>query len=957
MSHIKVLLFLSFMILTRTVCAQKEVSINYYKPYQFRTSSDHRMVKAWIGGNEAGRDFSVSLDGKDIALNKADSGRVDMYLPLVGKEAEMIFYAGLNSGRRPVSRQIFRPLVTSDWGYFGKGTIHIICSSHQDIAWMNTPDSCREERINKIIIPALDQTERNPAFKFEMEQTLNLMEVLEAAPSEKKRITDAYGKGQFTWGATFNQPYEGLESGEQLVRQAYLGRKWIKDNLPGMDALAAYNIDVPGRTPQMPQILEKSGIKFLVISRMKEGFYNWYSPDGSKVLTYSPGNYGWALLVYQYFEGDVVTAFQKLNQVLKNWDKYYSEHNLPPHYGVVISTDAGGPKDYTPIINEWNAIAKSSGFDVPLLQHSTAEDFLNLIDVPEARFDSISGERPDLWLYIHGPAHYEAIKAKKEGAVSLPAAEIFSSLSAAVKGDMGGYPAKELEKGWQSSIYPDHGWGGKHGEITDSIFRASLEAGNDIGVKILNRSLMDLSDLVEIKKPDAILVFNDLSWKRNGIVNIDISDRKGTDWHITDANGNPVPSAVSFSGLKKSVSFKAEEVPSVGYKTYYLKKGMGKPVSDVKVLNNYCENSFYKVEFGPGGITGLFDKQLNKEIFNTTKYAAGDILHFGYNGNGAGEFVRITPVNYDGYESLSMKNQKWELISNSPVSSVYEETASMSNFTVIQRITIYHQIKKIDFEYDIPDWPGIHNRQIRAVFPLKMDEAQVTYDVPMGIVNAGKDELNISPRGWSWEGTYRQMPAEIHPREIENFVTACNGSFGVTMSTNLAVADWIDPGRESVDYPVLQGILLSSHKSCHYLGNWYHQKGSHSFKFSLSSHQPGWQNGYQFGVEENHPMYHIIKVRSQKGTLPGEMSFVSVSSPLVRVTALKKADNGNGLIIRIVNMEAKDKKVDLKIWFPAKSFIKTSLIEEDIKDTGQRGNTLKIDLGKSSIESFRIGLQ
>jgi alpha-mannosidase len=113
---------------------------------------------------------------------------------------------------------------------------------------MNTPDSCREERIHDIVLPALDIIDKNPAFRFEMEQTLNLMEVLEEVPSERERIIKAFQSGQFTWGATFNQPYEGLESGEQLVRQSYLGRKWIKDNLPGMDALAAYNVDVPGRS-------------------------------------------------------------------------------------------------------------------------------------------------------------------------------------------------------------------------------------------------------------------------------------------------------------------------------------------------------------------------------------------------------------------------------------------------------------------------------------------------------------------------------------------------------------------------------------------------------------------------------------------------------------------------------------------------------------------------------------
>jgi alpha-mannosidase len=932
--------------------AQQELQVNYYKPYIISTEEGKKFVKAWIETN--GNDLSISLDGKKIPLLKSEPGRADILLPLIGRETEMKISSLRDKSTRS---QLFTPLISSDWGYFGKGKIHIICSSHQDIAWMNTPDSCREERINDIILPALRQTEKNPAFKFEMEQTLNLMELLEAVPSEKQRVIDAYKRGQFTWGATFNQPYEGLESGEQLVRQSYLGRKWIRENLPGMDALAAYNIDVPGRTLQMPQILEKSGIKFLVISRMKEGFYNWYSPDGSKILTYSPGNYGWALLVYKYFEGDVITAFQKMNQVLKNWDEYYRQRNLPPDYGVVISTDAGGPKDYTSIISEWNEIAQSSGYGIPVLKHSTVEDFLHEINVPQAKFDSISGERPDLWLYIHGPAHYEAIKSKKSAAVTLPAAEIFSTVSTFIDKGKSDYPSEKLNSGWYSAIYPDHGWGGKHGDITDSLFRASLEHGNSTGEKILDKSLDAITGNIDLKKPGAIVVFNDLSWTRSGVVRVDISSRKGSGWIVTDSGGKSLPSSVLKEGANIFISFLAENIPSIGYKVFYLKSGKTNPVTDIITGSNFCENRFYRLTLGNGGITGLYDKELKRQVLNTTKYAGGDVLHFGYNGNGAGEFVRITPVNYEGYESLSMKQQQWKLLSSDNVSAVYEASAAMSNFTVIQRITVYHQEKKIDFEYDIPDWPGIHNRQIRAVFPLSMDEAQITYDVPMGIVNVNRDELNMVPRGWSWEGTYRQMPCEIHPREIENFVSSSNSDFGFTMSTNLAVADWIDPGRESVDYPVLQAIMLSSHKSCHYLGNWYHQKGSHKFHFSISSHSPGWQNGYHFGIEGNHPLLTITRDMQQKGILPEETSFVKVSSPLVKITAIKKDKGNNSFIMRLVNVENVDKQTDISLWNPAVKVVKTNLIEEDINDTGQKGSDVRLNVGKNSIETYRIILE
>jgi alpha-mannosidase len=97
-----------------------------------------------------------------------------------------------------------------------------------------------------------------------------------------------------------------------------------------------------------------------------------------------------------------------------------------------------------------------------------------------------------------------------------------------------------------------------------------------------------------------------------------------------------------------------------------------------------------------------------------------------------------------------------------------------------------------------------------------------------------------------------------------------------------------------------------------------------------------------------------VKEKPQKGILPSELSFVSFSSPLVRVTALKKDDKSNSLIIRLVNMEAKNKSVNMKLWFPSASFVKTNLIEEDLEDTGQKGKDLKIDLGKDAIETYRI---
>lgn len=123
------------------------------------------------------------------------------------------------------------------------GTFRIIQSSHQDIAWMDTPESCRKDRIHNIILPALEMMKQNKHFVFEMEQTLNLMDFLEEYPERKDELIHLYKEKKFTWGATYNQPYEGLSSGEQLVRQSYYGRKWVHENMSGCDDLVANNMD------------------------------------------------------------------------------------------------------------------------------------------------------------------------------------------------------------------------------------------------------------------------------------------------------------------------------------------------------------------------------------------------------------------------------------------------------------------------------------------------------------------------------------------------------------------------------------------------------------------------------------------------------------------------------------------------------------------------------------------
>ncbi|MDR1332372.1 MAG: alpha-mannosidase, partial [Tannerella sp.] len=877
---------------------------------QYTNQGGSLQILSYIKSNELDKSgLKVKLDGKEIATTgTASPDSILVWLPLIGDRnvIEICDHKG-----KTINRQIVGAMIPKDWGHFQNGTIHIIQSSHQDIAWMNTPEYCREERIEDIIIPALDIMKQDDRFTFEMEQTLNLMEFLDKYPERKDEVIQRYKEGRFLWGATYNQPYEGLATGEQLIRQAYYGRKWIRENLPGCDDVTANNIDVPGRSLQIPQIFAKSGIKYLFVSRMGEGMYDWYSPDGSKLFTYSPGNYGWASIVWRFFNDGAVNAFHKLHHRSVLWSNYYKEHDIPPHYAVLISCDATKPVNFSKVIDEWNAIVEQAGIPLPRLKNSTSEEYFNAVNTAESHFEKISGERPNLWLYIHGPAHYEATLLKREAGILLPAAETFCTLNALLEDRLENYPRAKFDRAWMASIYPDHGLGGKNGDITDKIFEDSLAVARAMGRRLLDESLSAIAAKVNTSAGD-IIVFNDLAWKRSDIVCYELDPSAGNSVAVKDAAGKEVASQTITKDGRRILAFQAHDVPSVGYKTYAISKSKtpGQTPGDVTQLSNFYENRYYKMLLGDGGIESLYDRELNRELLETSKFKGGDILEAGYTGNGAGEFTVIKDLTPGDLTALSSRTAQWQLVNTGALFAEYRNMQQTAHAKIVQSVRIYHHQKKIDFDISLVDFDGTHNRQYRIAFPLNMNDRTISYEAPMAMIEVGKDEMKTIPRGWAWGGTYTQRPEEAHPREIQNFISANGEGFGLTMSSCVAVADYIDPSREEAGYPVLQGILLSSHKSCHGEGNWYAQPGTHHFHFSISSHGEGWDKGYQFGISANHPLMAVKKV-SKGGSLHKENSFITISDPFVTLSLLKKSDKDNHPLIRLTEMRGRDVNVSV----------------------------------------------
>jgi alpha-mannosidase len=176
----------------------------------------------------------------------------------------------------------------------------------------------------------------------------------------------------------------------------------------------------------------------------------------------------------------------------------------------------------------------------------------------------------------------------------------------------------------------------------------------------------------------------------------------------------------------------------------------------------------------------------------------------------------------------------------------------------------------------------------------------------------------------------------------------------MTISSSVAVWDYVNMTNLATDATLLQPILLASRQSCHGEGPLYHQKGSHSMEFSLFTHAPGWLNGYHQALQANEKLITIFNPAIVGSGLPEEFCLISVNDPNSMVSTVKKSDDDNNLIIRIYDQEGQDKPVQVDLFRSPLAAEHTNLIEEMGKPAKISDKRLSVNLGHHAMETFRL---
>ena len=864
--------------------------------------------------------------------------------------------------------------------YLQNATINIIPNSHEDLAWLDTQQATGEWRRDRAVRPAIDLLEQNPDYHWGLETNILLIDYLANRPEKAQLIHTLIAEKRLSFGAMYNQPYQDMWGSESVMRELYYGRKWLRDHLGSdVDCKTAWGTDVPVVLMQMPQILAKSGVKYLMLGRFRPGLFDWYSPDGSKVSVGSLGIYGQLSSFYTPYT--TLNLALQIPQLLHNWEPLYKTHDIPPQFPISDMSDYLPPTtELLPLVHEWNSDAKQkygAGFKI---RFNTAEGFMDSITQnPATKLPVLKGEWVDTWGYIV-PTQHTMAAAGREAEWDLTSAEEFWTLKYLSSGKSEPYQREAFDEAWMAHIYFDHGPGGFNGDVTDTYFLAQEEKALLMGRSLLGNAVNWIAARTTSLDPNSLklVVFNPLSWKRGGPTQVEIPMSPDQDAEITAADGTVVPSqrVPQVPGGTVRYVVAASNIPSVGYATFKvaLKGRKTEAAPHEEFSNKSFENPFYRLEFVPGGLKSIYDKQLNKELLRTDEFLGGEIFAMnsvGCDSSGYTGFGEIAQPSWKSIEKASQYSPLWRVTESGPVRTGWRMEQPFKDATVRLDLYAYQQTKRLEFNISILHWSGQPYKEFRMAMPVDIQNGQVAYEVPYGVLEVGKDELQEAP----FKGMYSIPSTQIHPRFVQNWISATNGDFGVILSSQATTWDYLD-GQEKKDrFTLLQPILLASRRSCHPQGNSYSPAGDHEYHFGFSSFKGTWHEHFQFGDEVNAPFPGVvvqpktsippamlailpsIEVATQiRGPfLPSSLSLCEVSSPHYVVSDIKLADDKQGIIVRGYEIADQGTPVSLKFPLNIEKANATDLIEDDLPErVNSSGGSVQFVAGHRAINAMRI---
>jgi len=530
------------------------------------------------------------------------------------------------------------------------------------------------------------------------------------------------------------------------------------------------------------------------------------------------------------------------------------------------------------------------------------------------------------------------------------------------------YPTAFIDKAYEW-LLQNHGHdsigGCSRDIISEDMFFRSRQS-REISACVTENALKAITGSIRIDTAKcgdvAIVAYNPSAFKRSEITRAYVqvpNDWEGEAIEITDVQGNqvefyvagkddpyyqivqsPNDCANSFLMTRYHLDLKLEDLPAMGYKTFFVKPaGEERNAADSMVTGpTTMANEFLSVTIEPNGTLTILDKETGKTYRNQGYFLdSSEIGNPWEHETVENEQVlstmeaaaRIELIKDTVFETSYRVAIDWKL----PKGRSQDEknrSAELVDHTIANTVSLRRGQPWVEVETRFENKAEDH--YLRVCFKSGIDTDRVHVQGQFDVVERSLEKIDCS--------MFAEAPQPEDP--MNSFIDLSDGNTGLALlNEGLKAYEVMGDKGNTMCLTLLRSfplrICVTPLEMTNYSGIDKSSQclGQQTFRYAIMPHKGDWQqaNLWQASERFNLPILLAQIAPTEHGTGPLERSFLELETENLHVSAVKQSEDGNGWIVRLFN--------------PGQE-----TIENKIRLNGGHANPAK---AKSPVEAIRSG--
>ena len=847
--------------------------------------------------------------GKQVKL-KPGYNEVEIWVPAV-KTAKQIVVKLDAAGILNASKKITLSPVA-------KRELYLVNHSHNDIGYSDYQPVVAKKQNDYIrqafqLIEKTKAYPKNARFIWNVEAMWAVENFLKESTIEEKELFIKYARnGSIGLPAGYANLLTGICRPEELIHLTDYSNILERDY--GLHSKTLMISDVPGMSWNIVSALAQRGVRYISSGPNyipQPGFpdtggrvgathrswgdkpFYWVSASGKDTVLYWQAATG-----YSWFQdwnmGRLRFEPKPMNQLLdylqKLQDQKYPYDMVQLRYSII--NDNSRPDDQiADIVKTWN-----SKYESPKLVITTAEDMMRTFENRYARkIPVVAGDFTPYWEDGAMSTAREEVLVKRS-VERLYQSEVLNTLMFP-----GGYSEREYYEAWRNVVlWHEHTWGAWNSisKPDDPNVIRQWEYKRDFALQAdsASRRLLQKQSGDAVDKNGVLNILNTSSWNRTDIVSLTKEQSSEGDI-VVDEKENHYPSQRLSDGR---LIFLAKDIPALGSKQFYNRKGNSSYTSDLKVSgNNVTENGLIKmtIDSNTGAIKSLVDEKSGQEFVDVRKY------------KGLNQYLYMP--GRDPSKAISVRNVEITVKEAGPLVVTFQITAKAPGTNaLVQEVSLINELNKIEINNIVDKAKITEKESVHFAFPVALTGGQMKIDMGTGILIPGKNQLQgsnndyISMQRWidvsNEEAGLTFITPEVPLVEQGQLVNELSADSSQSFGGQSVEKKWKehnDPSNTFFSY-AMNNYWYTNYKAC--------QEGKVKFHYAIYLH--GRFNAAEAnrqGREEGQPL--LISANANK------VEVFELNDENILLTSVKPAVSGKGTIMRFYNASSLPQQLKLKI--------------------------------------------